>query len=44
MRLFDEPEWIIDAHRGDGKRFAVLADELADRVCGAPFAFTLRVE
>jgi len=28
MRLFDEPKWIIDAHRDDGKRFVVHADEL----------------
>ena len=27
MRLFDEPEWIIDAHRDDGKRFVVHAGE-----------------
>ena len=27
MRLFDEPKWIIDAHRDDGKRFVVHADE-----------------
>ena len=27
MRLFDEPKWIIDAHRGYGKRFVVRADE-----------------
>jgi len=28
MRFFDEPKWIIDAHRGYGKRFVVPADEL----------------
>jgi hypothetical protein len=27
MRLFDEPKWIIDAHRGYGKRFVVHAEE-----------------
>jgi hypothetical protein len=26
MRLFDELKWIIDAHRGYGKRFVVPAD------------------
>jgi hypothetical protein len=27
MRLFDEPKWIADAHRNDGKRFVAHADE-----------------
>jgi hypothetical protein len=27
MRLFDEPKWIIDAHRGYGKRFVAHAEE-----------------
>ena len=28
------PIWIVDAHRDDGKRFVVHADELADRISG----------
>jgi hypothetical protein len=27
--------WIADAHRGDGQRFVVRADEKADRLCQA---------